>query len=210
MRTVSIDPALTSGSIATTITGSATENDPQPANNTNEAEPQTTSAYRGGATPRAGLDLGITKTASVASVVYGGSFKYTVVIHNHGGDVLASDGAQVIDVLPDSIELTAVPAGCSYVDATRTLTCLVGALASGQEYKLDLPVRVTVFNGTQVINKAIVDLPGDGNLSNNESTAAVGLWAQPVPALSATGAGLLILLLALTALPYRRKHALAK
>jgi uncharacterized repeat protein (TIGR01451 family) len=154
---------------------------------------------------RAGLDLGITKTASVASIPPGGTFDYTIVVHNHGLDIIAQDGAQVVDTLPAGVSPTSVPAGCSYTEPT--LTCLVGNLASGADYTVVVSVKVETASGT-IVNKALVDMPQDTDASNNESTATVSVgMATPVPILSSGGVILLIGLLALTALPYRRKQA---
>ncbi|MDR0770053.1 MAG: DUF11 domain-containing protein [Burkholderiales bacterium] len=199
-----INLALLSGSNLVEVSASADEEDPYPLSN---SLTETTTANRSGL-PGTGADLGITKTASKPRVTQGTTYDYTITVHNYGPeDVTTTQGAQVVDVLPVGISLTAVPAGCSYATATRTLTCLVGALVNGADYSVTVPVKVEIGGTGSIVNTAVVDMPGDLDSSNNTATATVQRYLEHIPTLSQGGMMALVVLLALAAATYRRRES---
>lgn len=202
MKAESIVPGLQSGTTLATATVSATETEIAVANNT--AVKETTARRNSLGSP--GADLGIVKTASKSSVSLGESFTYTLTVTNHGPeDVTTEQGAEIIDVLPKGVELTATPAGCSYDDSSRTLICLVGNLANGAQFAVTVPVKASAGGGLSLVNTASVDMPDDLDSSNNQSTVPVTLVTS-IPALSHGGliALALLLLAALRARQQRR------
>ncbi|MDR0769949.1 MAG: DUF11 domain-containing protein [Burkholderiales bacterium] len=200
LRTEAVTLPNVTGVNLTSVTGSATEEDSHPGN---DADEENTTAYRlGPANP--GADLGITKTASKTNVAHGNLFEYVITVHNYGpAHVTPSQGAQIIDVLPEDLSLTEVPSGCSYVDTTRTLTCLIGGLQSGDDYAVTVPVNVETYGNTPIINKAVVDMPDDLDPSNNEAEVTVTRLLEKVPTLSPGGLVLLTMLLLLAAIARR-------
>ncbi|MDR0250806.1 MAG: DUF11 domain-containing protein [Burkholderiales bacterium] len=193
-----------SGSNSTYVEAEATEEDPY-LGNESVTEPRTTTRNPPGGS---GADLGIEKTASRTQVNYGHLLEYTITVRNYGPeDVTPAHGAQVVDVLPAEIALTAVPAGCSYISVTRTLTCLVGALQVGDDYVVTVPVRVETTANRTIDNTATVDMPGDLDPDNNTATATIfARSTEGIPALSRGGMMALVMLLALTAVAYRRRE----
>jgi uncharacterized repeat protein (TIGR01451 family) len=198
------NPGMLSGSNRTDVFASATEIDPYPANN-NLTETTTASRAPTGGT---GADLTITKTASRPHVVQGTSFEYTITVHNSGPDnITPAQGAQMIDLLPVDISLRSVPAGCSYMPVTRTLTCLISTLLNGDDYVVVVPVRVETAGNTSIVNTASVDMPGDLFRDNDTATATVTRSIEHIPALSLGGLISLLMLLALSAVVHRRRFS---
>ena len=196
MRAESIAAGNQSGSITTTAKVSSTEEDPAPDNNT---AVKASTVSRDELLPP-GADLAITKTASKDRVNVGETFHYEITVTNNGPqEVAVGQGAQIVDVLPVGLSLTAEPPGCSYDGAVRTLTCLIGDLAVGAQFTITASAQTTVGNGATIENTAIVDMPGDADDSNNQATAsivsgAIFSDATAVPAMSPLG----LLLLALS------------
>jgi uncharacterized repeat protein (TIGR01451 family) len=203
MKAESIDSGNQSGSISTTAKVSATEDDNFPANNTAIKA----STARRDQLHFSGADLAIVKTTSKPKVVLGETFNYVITVTNNGpDDVTTAQGAQVMDVLPTGISLIAVPTGCTYDDATRTLICLVGNLQNGDQFSVTVPVKATRGNGARIDNTAIVDMPGDTDNSNNQSTASVTSDTLSIPTLSHLGLALLALLMLFTVAIFAEKR----
>ncbi|MDR1529319.1 MAG: DUF11 domain-containing protein [Burkholderiales bacterium] len=188
-------PNLT-GINTTSVFASATEEDDYPGNDTDE---ENTTAIRQGLGIN-GADLGITKTASKNNVARDEQFSYTLMVHNYGpNDVTPAQGAQIVDILPDGVLLASIPDDCSYVDASRTLTCLIGALANGDDHVVTVFVKVGNINQSRVlVNTVTVDMPDDLDLNNNDAAVTVYLSATAIPAMSMWGLIFLSLLLVLS------------
>lgn len=71
-------------------------------------------------------DLALVKSAPVGPLAPGASLNYTLTVTNNGP--LASDGAQVVDVLPAGVSFVSA-VGC--VNAAGTVRCAIGPLAVG-------------------------------------------------------------------------------
>lgn len=128
-------------------------------------------------------DLGITKRVAAGTLVAGGNIDYTLTVINNGP--LASDGAQVIDVLPAGVSFVSAP---DCIHLAGTVTCPVGPLAVGASRVFALRVLVnTPYNGASpLVNTATVDAPGDPVPGNNTATAnlAAPVEVVAVPTLS--------------------------
>ncbi|MDR2016588.1 MAG: DUF11 domain-containing protein [Burkholderiales bacterium] len=197
-----VNPGHLSGSNHTYVSAHATEDDPLIGN---ESMDETRTAVRQAATG-SGVGLEITKTASKPRVTQGTHFDYTITVYNHGpDDVTPAHGVQIIDVLPNEVSLTAVPAGCSYVAATRTLTCLVSALLNGADYVVVVPVRVESSGAGPIVNTAVLDMINNLR-GEEESTAIVQRYLEQIPTLSHGGLLVLLALLALVAAAHWRRE----
>lgn len=115
-------------------------------------------------------NLGITKTDGLASVVAGGSVRYTIVASNAGPNSVT--GATVADTMPTA--LTGVVWTCS---ATPGSVCPANGSGS-------INTPVTLANGgaaTFVVN-ATVSVGASGTLSNTATITPPATIADPVPA----------------------------
>ncbi|WP_426306234.1 IPTL-CTERM sorting domain-containing protein [Acidovorax facilis] len=143
-------------------------------------------------------DLALSKTAPAGPLAPGAALAYTLVVTNNGP--LASDGAQVVDVLPAGVNFVSAP-GC--VNAAGTVSCGVGALAVGASRTFTINTTLaTPYSGARpLVNSATVDAPGDTNPGNNTSSASTTVTgnASNIPTLSEWGLILLAALLGLMA-----------
>ncbi len=114
-------------------------------------------------------DLALTKSTTTPTVYAGVNIPYTLTVTNNGP--LASDGAQVIDVLPAGVTFVSAP-GCTHTSGT--VACAVGALAVGASRSFTLTVQAnTPYNGVDpLVNTADLDALGDTNPNNNRGTAS--------------------------------------
>ncbi|MBV7428901.1 DUF11 domain-containing protein [Acidovorax sp. sif0715] len=143
-------------------------------------------------------DLALTKTAPAGPIAPGAALDYTLVVTNNGP--LASDGAQVVDVLPAGVNFVSA-AGC--VNASGTVRCAVGALAVGASRTFTISTMLSSpYSGARpLVNSATVDAPGDTNPPNNtaSATTTVSNTTSSIPTLSEWGLILLAVLLGLMA-----------
>jgi len=172
--------AVNSGAISGTITTytavASNEQDPTPGNNTAN---ETTTTDRQPPVGTQPADLGVVKTASVTTIAPGVPFDYTLTVTNNGpGPLTPVFGAQVIDVLPPQLTLTATPTGCNYDDPTRTLSCRIENLAVNATAAITVPVVANDVITAGLANTATIDLPTDPNPGNDTST--VTLQPQPI------------------------------
>ena len=114
-------------------------------------------------------DVALTKSTPTPTVYAGVTIPYTLSVTNNGP--LASDGAQVVDVLPAGVSFVSAP-GCTVVGST--VTCAVGALAVGASRSFILTVQAnTPYDGADpLVNTATLDALGDTDLTNNTGTAS--------------------------------------
>lgn len=115
-------------------------------------------------------DLSISKTAP-DGVVANGQFTYALTAANAGPE--NATGVVVTDVLPAG--LTFVSSTCGATVAGSTVTWNIGALANGASQNCTLTVSQASASCPTVSNTAtITGTQGDGNGSNNSSTASNG------------------------------------
>ena len=164
------------GTIPNTATIAAPEPDPVPGNNSSTVN----------VTGSNDADLSITKTASLAAVVPGQDFTYTLTARNNGPAAVAiGQTVTITDTIPAGIALRAAATGtgwtCTTVPVTPpfpapgpvTVTCtrtLTATQAAGTNFPaITVPVEANVAGTTT--NTACVALsgpgPSDGNAANN-------------------------------------------
>ena len=140
-----------------------------------------------------GTDLGITKTADLATAKAGDTVVYTLAVTNHGP--LDSTGAQVIDTLPAGVSFVSASAGCNALNGV--VSCGLGTLANGASTSFTITVQLNdPYDGASPLaNTAQVDAPGDTDPDNNTSTTTTNVpgTEHPVPTL---GEWAMLLLLA--------------
>lgn len=114
-------------------------------------------------------DLGIAKTGP-ANVAAGADIPYVLTARNDGPD--AATAVTIIDTLPAGTTLKSADAGCTA--AGRTVTCVVGALASGQTVVRNVVAGTTAALGDQAVtNTASIDgAEGDPNPANDVASAS--------------------------------------
>ncbi|WP_166656437.1 DUF11 domain-containing protein [Comamonas sp. JUb58] len=158
-------------------------------------------------TPLALVDLALTKEVDKAQAAAGDTLVYTLSVVNNGP--AASRSAMVTDVLPEGLVLVQASPACRFEDASRTLSCAVEPLAVGASvtFSVETTVDAALEGPLSLVNTATVELPGDTDPSNNQSSATTtipgkntsggddkpGGQAVPVPTL-APGALLLMAL----------------
>ena len=138
-----------------------------------------------------GADLAITKTASSNTVAAGTQFTYTIGVTN-GGPASAFN-VVVTDTLPTGLSYVSSTDTCTAVAAT--LTCHLGALASGRSTSFTVQVKVPAnylssrgLNTATIINTATVTADqADPNPGNNTASASTKVVA--VSDLSITKSG---------------------
>ena len=141
----------------------------------------------GATTTGPAADLSITKLASATTVNTGGAVSYNLTVANSGPDAVA--GITVSDTLP--VGMTWVSAGgigwsCS---GTITVTCTMGALASGSVAPI-ITISVTASIPGSINNTATVSsLTPDPIPANNSASAAVTVVCSS-PAATITPSGL--------------------
>ncbi len=146
-------------------------------------------------------DLALTKSAPAGPIAPGATLDYTLVVTNNGP--LASDGAQVVDVLPAGVNFASA-AGC--VNAAGTVRCPIGSLAVGASRTFTISTTLSSpYTGARpLVNSASLDAPGDTNPANNTDDASTTVSFPPggvssIPTLSEWGLIILSVLLGLMA-----------
>jgi len=178
---------------ATTV--SATEPDPNTANNTDNTG-------NGGNTAPVGVDVGIVKSANVTTVTVGQVFSYTLLVTNHGPGT--ATGVTVTDPLPANFALinaTSTQGSCS---GTTTVTCTLGTLLNGASATITLQGQVTAAGmlnntATVTINEA------DGVVANNTSVVGIAANVANIPTASEYGLMMLALLLGFAGIVVMRR-----
>lgn len=161
-------------------------------------------------TPLALVDLALTKSVDKAQAAAGDALTYTLTVVNNGP--ADSRAASVTDVLPEGLVFVQASPACQFDDGSRTLSCALEPLAVGASVALTVETSVdaALQGPASLVNTAVVDLPGDTDPGNNESTATTTIpgkdngggkpGTQPVPVPAQSPAALLLMALALAAL----------
>ena len=176
-------------------------------------------------TPLALADLALNKVVDKAQAAAGDALTYTLTVVNHGPS--PSRHASVTDVLPEGLVFVQASPACSFEAGSRTLSCALEPLAVGETVALTVETTVdaALEGPASLVNTAVVDLPGDTDPSNNESSATTTIpgkntggvekppGGQPVPVpVPAMADGALVLMalalagLAALRLGRRRSH----
>lgn len=147
-------------------------------------------------------DLGVTKslTSPASGYLYpGATATYQIDVKNIGP--ADSQGAQLVDTLPSTLQFVSVTGGCLF--SGGTLTCDLGTMTAGSTKSFTVTAKVASnYNGaTPIVNQATVDAPGDPNPSNNSASAASKVAAtKPIPTVSEWGMLIMGLFMLVTAM----------
>lgn len=114
-------------------------------------------------------DLGIAKVGPT-DVAAGADIPYVLTATNSGPD--PATGVTITDTLPAGTTFKSGDAGCTA--AGQTVTCVVGALASGASAVRHITARSTVSMGGQAITNTakITGADGDANAANDVASAS--------------------------------------
>lgn len=149
--------AQTVGSAVNTAVVSASQTDPTAANN---ASSVTTVIG-------ASAEISIVKTASANPVKQGTTFSYILTVQNNGPSTATAVTAT--DVLPTGVTFSSASAGCTFVSATRTVTCTAASLVVNATVVFN--ISVVAGAPALVSNTATVTAAQhDPILTNNTST----------------------------------------
>ncbi len=153
VRGTSVGTKLNTAAISATTADSAS------ANNTATASVAVTSA----------ADLGLTKTGP-ATVDAGATMTYTLTTSNAGPD--AATGVAIVDTLPAGLSFVSGDPGCGA--SGQTVTCPVGALASGATATRQIVVRAAISAGDQAVtnNASVRGDQADPNSANDVASAS--------------------------------------
>jgi large repetitive protein len=155
--TVHVPYALGGAPLSNTASVTAEEGDPHPEDNSSTVT----------TTVGPDADLAITKTMGKAEA--GKPLVYTLAITNHGPS--ASSAVTVKDTLPAGTTFkSAAPSQGTCSASGQTVTCQLGALASGGSAQVSITVEVAATATGSIRNVASVEGPEpDPDKSNNES-----------------------------------------
>lgn len=147
-------------SVTNTVSVSATEFDPNTANN---SDTETT-------TVNPAADLSVTKSDSPDPVNVGDNLTYTITVTNNGPN--NATGITVTDTLPAAVTFVSASAGCTH--SAGTVTCTIANLAAGANTSVTITVTpqagaVPSITNTVSVTGGQFD-PNGANNSANEST----------------------------------------
>src|SRR5207244_4328347 len=152
--------------------------DPNAANNTASASTQVSAAAKS-------VDLGVTKTGP-ATATTGGPITYTLTAKNNGPD--AATGATVTDTLPSGVGFTsATSTQGTCTNASGTVTCAVGSLASGASATITINATAPAAAGTITNTATVKGNEPDPNAANNTASATTQVIASADLAITKTG-----------------------
>ena len=143
---------LASGTYLNTGRVAGEQDDPNPANNKDDAE----------ASPNPRIDLAVVKTVNNGTPNIGSNVIFTIAVNNNGPS--AATGVEMTDLLPDGYE---------FVSSSETLTngvWTIGDLANGGS--VQMTITATVLASGTYLNTATVDgEEEDSNPANNTDDA---------------------------------------
>ncbi|PID29827.1 hypothetical protein CR983_03570 [Candidatus Saccharibacteria bacterium] len=117
------------------------------------------------------IDLGLTPSEVVGSK----DFTYNLSITNNGPD--ESTNNVVTAVIPDGVDYVGSSAGCTYDAATRTVTCDLAALGSGDSHEFTIDVTAQA-PGEYQLAATVANAQQDPDLDNNP--AEISTLVNPV------------------------------
>lgn len=151
---------LTAGAQTVEVTATATSTDPNAANDT--AKASTTVQAAG-----SGADLSCTVTATPDPVSVGSVLTWNVTVKDRGPD--PATGVTVTATLPSKVTVASLPSACT--NASGTVTCTVGDLASGASRSLKLTARPTQ-TGKLTLKASVTGTSQDPDPANDSASVA--------------------------------------
>lgn len=130
-------------------------------------------------TVRVKADLEVTKVPSVTTVDLRKEFSWTITVTNKSGPGLdVAEWVTLVDVLPDGMELTALPTAsagtCTGTIGQRNINCELGDIAQGDTVTVTLTTKITKMSAQAAENSATAStLSFDQDPSNNTGTGKV-------------------------------------
>jgi uncharacterized repeat protein (TIGR01451 family) len=172
--TIVVKP-VAAGNITNTASVTATETDPNSANNTASVTTTVT----------ASADLAVTKIASLSTTHLGaGPFTYTVTITNNGPS--PATGVTLNDALPTAVQLFAAPTPSQGTcNANTPISCALGTLANGASATVSIQVQ-PVAVGSPVNTATATANEADPVPANNSASVAVQILPSADMALTKT------------------------
>ena len=114
-------------------------------------------------------------------VAVGGSVTYTVTVTNNGPNPAA--GVTLLDVLPAGVTVNSITASLGTCSGATTLTCAIGALASGQSAIVTIvvtPAAAGILTSTVTVS---------GNVADSDPGNNTAIYTLATLTVSAAGAG---------------------
>ena len=132
-------------------------------------------------TVNSAADVSVTKSGSPDPVLLDSTLTYTLTVVNKGPSVAI--GTTLVDTLPSSVSFVSASAGCN--EASGTVTCTVGTVASGDSATVSIAVSATTLNPiTNTVR--VTSNHGDPNTGDNTTTETTSV--NPAADLSVTKA----------------------
>ena len=153
-------------------------------------------------------DLSVTKSGAPGRVTTGNELTYTVTFSNVGSTT--STAVTLTDTLPDGVAfVSAPPSQGSCTEASGTVTCNLGSIASGDDATVSINVKVGSAAANALTNTASV-AGGQIDLNPSDNTAtAQTKFASPTPIPELTLWGLVTLALGLAAVLFAARRRVA-
>jgi uncharacterized repeat protein (TIGR01451 family) len=172
--TINVTATITAGgAFDNSATATATEADPNTANNTD-------STGNGGTAASTSADVGITKTASPTTVAVGQTLDYTLVVVNHGP--ATATNVTVTDSLPANFSLISATPTQGSCSGTTNVTCSLGTLVNGATVTITLHGNVTATGS--LANTAGVSAAESDSVTANNSSSFTPILVGDIPTLS--------------------------
>jgi uncharacterized repeat protein (TIGR01451 family) len=170
---VTVDHALASGTVVSnTATISSTIPDPNPLNNSSTATGTVNSL----------ADVSLVKTSLPSVVSPGQPFTYQLVVTNNGP--VAATVVTLVDPLPPEVTFLSATSTLGFCSGTRTVTCLIGPIVSGESVTVQMSVSQNAAAGRSISNTATVTASGSDPVTANNSSTVTTLVATNIPTLS--------------------------
>jgi uncharacterized repeat protein (TIGR01451 family) len=144
-------------------------------------------------------DVWVDKTVEAAGgVSVGDSVVYRITAGNAGPE--RALGVEVVDELPEGLEVVGDTCGGQWNGATRQWLWTVGDLLAEGRLTCELEVEVGPGLAGEVVNEVVITAEGEDPEPGNEvGSAVIVVLVQPIPTVSVIGAALFMLILAWTA-----------
>ena len=162
------------GNQVNTATVTATEGDPNAANNGASAAVFVTDQTRN-------ADLAVAKSGSPATVAVGANVTYTITVTNNGPE--SADDVRLSDPIPAGMTFVSATPSQGTCTGTALVSCTLGAIASGSSATLTVVVTNN-SSGTKANVVTVSNVNGteyDPNPTNNVATAVTTVTGGAAP-----------------------------